>query len=152
MFGLVQAGATLVFFAFAQAGPALFWVLLAGVCAFAFLAGVRLRTWWWVLGPVFAYGVPAAVYMISANAQFQAMQHRSIEGLTWDWFVVVTFAVFVVAPCMLAAAAGVAWAAVSASRAAGRRRGGCPKRWSSVRRFFTVEDAADPEADQAPPV
>jgi hypothetical protein len=116
LFGLALAGAAFVFLAIAQAYPALFWGLLAGLAALSFVIGVRLRTWWWVFGPAVAYGVPAAVYMISANARYQAMTHKSIEGLTWNWFAIITFAIFVVAPCVLAALAGASWAAVSRSR------------------------------------
>lgn len=149
MFGLALAGATLVFSAFAPAYPALFWALLVAVAVLAFLIGVRLQTWWWVLGPVVAYGVPAASYMIAANARYQSLEHKGIEGLTWDWFVVLAYAAFVVAPCMLAAAAGVTWAAVSRSRASGGRQDRFTPRWSRMGRFCTVQ-AADPQ-EEAPP-
>jgi hypothetical protein len=91
--------------------PALFWRLLAGLLALAFLIGVRLRTDWWAIGPLVAYGLPASVYMLDVYYQRSLLptnQHDP-QGLTWDWVGVLVIAEFVVAPCFLAALAGAWW-------------------------------------------
>lgn len=150
LFGLALVGSILLYMALPWADPTLAWVLLAGLVALAFAIGVRLRTWWWVLGPVVAYNVPATIFMITVNVEDQARSNLE-KGLGYAMIAVMLGAAMVVAPSTLAALAGTAWAAVSRSRAAGRRRDEFTKRWSGVRRFFTVEDATDQQGDVSPP-
>lgn len=124
LFGLALAGATAMFFVYGGPYPALFWGLLAGLAGLAFLVGVRLRTQWWAIGPLVAYGLPAAAYMLYVSYQRSSLptDRPDPQGMTWDWVVMLAIAEFVVAPCFLAALAGAWWGRRRRSAAPGPER------------------------------
>ena len=142
LFGLALVGVMVVFVMFPRADRALFWVLDAGLAALALALGVRLRTWWWVLGPLVSFGMLATIFLIVMNAEDQARPNIE-KGLGYAILMVMIVAAVVILPSTLAALAGAAWSAASRVRADRRRRGECSKRWSDVRRFLTMPDETD---------
>ena len=142
LFGLALVGMMVVFVMFPRADRALFWVLHAGLAALALALGVRLRTWWWVLGPLVSFGVLATIFLIVMNAEDQARPNIE-KGLGYAILMVMVVAAVVILPGTLAALAGTAWAAAVRLRADRRRWGECTKRWNAVRRFLTVPDETD---------